>query len=332
MKKRNVILLLILTILILYFNLKNNFIEVLNAILNVNIFWIIISYLLVLSYTFLKSVTTQNIINKFNKMPFRKTFLIQMVTFFFNAVTPFSSGGQPFQVYMFNKSGNSIIDSTNIVIEETIIHQISLVLVGFLTLLLNLFFNVCKLNKFLYIILILGFCINVIIIVLLLIISNAKKLDKILINLMIKFVSFFKKVDNQEKIYNSIEKFNTNSKILLKDKYRFIKLVCINSFALICLYLVPLTLLFSFNDYTSFNGFISIVIVSFTSIISSFIPLPGGVVGQEYIFKTLFSSYINDPLLSTLMIIWRFITYFLPLIVGAIIFNLKQKQFLHKKF
>lgn len=334
MKKKNIILLSILTIVILYFTLKDNYLEIMNALLNINVFWIIISYLLVLNYTFFKSLATYNIINKFKKFEFKKTFVIQMITFFFNAITPFSSGGQPFQIYMFNKSGNKLIDSTNTVLQETIIHQISLLLVGFITILLNRFFNICELNGFLYTFLIIGFLVNLVIVLILFIISNVKKIDKIIINVFINIVSFLKKIDKEHlknKIYGSIEQFNKNSKVLLKDKVKFLKLIFINSMALICFYLVPLTLAFSLGIYNSFDAITSIIIISFTSIISAFVPLPGGTVGQEFIFTTLFGTYIVNPLLSTLMILWRFITYYLPLIIGAIIFNIKQKEFLGKK-
>ena len=70
---------------------------------------------------------------------------------------------------------------------------------------------------------------------------------------------------------------------------------------------------------------IAIVLVSFISIISSYVPLPGGIGGQEYLFILMFGVYVNQPLLSSLMIMWRFITYYLPMIVGAVIFNIKNK-------
>jgi hypothetical protein len=329
MKKRNIILLLILTIIILYFTLKDNYLQIISALLNINIFWLIISYLLVLSYTFLKSLVTNNIINKFKKFEFKKTFLIQIITFFFNSVTPFSSGGQPFQIYMFNKSGNNLVNSTNTVIEETIIHQISLLFVGIITIILNKIFNICNLTGFLYSFLIIGFLINLIIIILLFILSNTKKIDKILI----KIISIFNKNNDElkDKICTSLDQFNKNSKILLSNKKRFIKLIFINSVALVCLYLVPLTLLFSLGNYDGFDAITSIVIISFTSIISSYVPLPGGTVGQEYVFSLLFSNYVSNPLLSTLMILWRFVTYYLPLIIGAIILNIKQ-DLINKKF
>ena len=331
MKKKNIILLLVLTIIILFFTLKDNYKEIITALLNINIIWLIVSYLLVLSYTFFKTLVTHDVINSFKKNKFSKTFLIQIITFFFNAITPFSSGGQPFQVYMFNKSGNKLVDSTNTVVQETIIHQTALLLVGLTSIILNKTLNIIELDPVLYTFLVVGFIVNFSTVLLLLILSNTKKINKIIINFFMKIVSIFKKVDkDQEKIYDSIEKFNTNSKLLLKNKFRFIKLILMNAIALVCLYLVPLTLMFSLGYTNLFDPFISIVLVTYVSIISCFMPLPGGTVAQEFVFIALFSAYISNPLVSTLMILWRFITYYLPLIVGAIVLNIKQKDFFKK--
>ncbi|MBE6149514.1 MAG: flippase-like domain-containing protein [Firmicutes bacterium] len=331
MKKKNIILLFVLTIIILFFTMKDNYKEIIDALLNINIFWVIISYLLVLSYTFFKTLVTHDVINSFKKNKFNNTFFIQIITFFFNAITPFCTGGQPFQVYMFNKSGNKLVDSTNTVVQETIIHQIALLVVGITSIVLNSVFNIIELDGMLSLFLGVGFLVNVSTILLLLVLSNTKKINKIIINFFLKIISIFKKVDKEkEKIYDSIEKFNTNSKLLLKNKLRFIKLILMNAFALICLYLVPVTLMFSLGYSDLFNSITSIVLVTFTSLISCFIPLPGGTVAQEYVFIVLFSAFVSNPLVSTLMILWRFITYYFPLIVGAIILNIKQKDFFTK--
>lgn len=331
MKKRNIIIILLLTIIVLFFTLKDNFNEIITSLLNINIIWLIISYLLVLSYTFIKSIVTNNILNKLKKTEFKKTFVIQIITFFFNSVTPFSSGGQPFQVYMFNKTGVSLVDSTNTVVQETIIHQIALILVGVVSIILNKIFNVIEINSFLYTFLIIGFIANIVIVLILYLVSNNTKINKFVTIKVIKLISKFKNIDvekTKEKFIDAIEKLRNNSKILLKDKKRFVSLIFLNAVALISLYLVPLTLLFSLNDYSSFNGITSIILTTFISIISSYIPLPGGTVGQEYMFTLLFESYIVNPKLGTLMLIWRFITYYLPLTVGALVFNIKQKEYI----
>ena len=63
MKKRNIIILFILTLIILFFTLKDNYVTILSSILRVNIGFLVLSYLLVLSYTFFKSIVTNNIVN-----------------------------------------------------------------------------------------------------------------------------------------------------------------------------------------------------------------------------------------------------------------------------
>lgn len=331
MKKKfiNVILIIIFTLIVLYFSLKDNYNEIIGLLLNSDIRWLFIGYLFVLSYTFLKSVVTNNIINKFKKFNLKKTFDLQLMTFFFNAITPFSTGGQPFQVYVLKKNKLSLSDGTNVIVQESIIHQIALIIVGFITIIINQIFNIYKFEGIILTFLILGFGLNIFIVFLLFLISHSNKVDKFVTRYVVKLLTFLRIVKNKEilsKLHKTIDNFNYNSKMLLKDKKRFIKLILINCLAFLCLYIVPLTILFSFNDYVSFDGVIAITLVSFVSIISSYIPLPGGIGGQEYLFILMFGIYVNQPLLSSLMIMWRFITYYLPMIIGAIIFNIKNKE------
>ena len=330
MKKKfiNIILIVVFTLIVLYFSLKDNYDDIIDLLLNSDIRWLFISYLFVLSYTFLKSIVTNDIINKFKKFDIKKTFDLQLMTFFFNAITPFSTGGQPFQVYVLKKNKLSLSDGTNVIIQETIIHQISLIMVGLLVNIMNQIFNIYKFEGIMLTFLILGFGLNILIIFLLFLISHSNKIDKLLTKYIVKLLTSFRIIKNKEilnKLHNTIDNFNYNSKILLKDKKRFIKLILANCLALLCLYVVPITIAFSFNEYISFNGMIAIVLVSFISIISSYVPLPGGIGGQEYLFILMFGAYVNQPLLSSLMIMWRFVTYYLPMIVGALIFNIKNK-------
>lgn len=330
MKKKfiNIILIIVFTLIVLYFSLKDNYKEIIELLLNSDIRWLFIGYLFVLSYTFLKSVVTNDIINKFKKFDMKKTFDLQLMTFFFNAITPFSTGGQPFQVYTLKKNKLSLSDGTNVIVQESIIHQIALIVVGFLAIIINEIFDIYKFEGIVLTFLILGFGLNILVIFLLFLISHSNKIDKLITKYIVKLLTFLRIIKNKEilnKLHNTIDNFNYNSKILLKDKKRFIKLILINCLALLCLYVVPLTILFSFNNYVSFDGMIAIVLVSFISIISSYVPLPGGIGGQEYLFILMFGIYVNQPLLSSLMIMWRFITYYLPMIVGAVIFNIKNK-------
>lgn len=332
MKKRtlNLLIIVIFTLIVLYFSLKDNYHEIITSILNADIRWLFISYLLVLGYTFLKAIVTNNIINNFKGYGIKKTFSLQLMTFFFNAVTPFSTGGQPFQVYVLKKNKLTLSEGTNVVIQESIIHQIAIIIVGFLTIIINQIFKICPIDGIIFVLLIVGFLANLLVLVLLFVVSYGKKIDKLLIGWVVNLLTFFKIVKDKEKqtkkLNKSIENFNVNARLLISNKKKFIKLILLNCLAFMCLYIVPLTVLFSLGNYNSFDGVTAIVLVSFVSIISSYVPLPGGIGGQEYLFVTLFGFYLQKPLLSTLMLLWRFITYYLPMIVGAIIFNIKQKE------
>ena len=142
----NIIIIIVLTLVVLYFSLKDNYNEIITLLLNADIRWLFIGYLFVLSYTFFKTIITNDIINKFRTYGFIKTFSLQIMTFFFNAVTPFSSGGQPFQIYVLKKNNVPISDGTNIIMQESIIHQIAIIVVGIITLSLNFILEICKIE------------------------------------------------------------------------------------------------------------------------------------------------------------------------------------------
>ena len=332
MKKKNlnIIIIIFLTLVVLYFALKDDYKQILTLLFQANIGWILIGYLLVVCYTFLKSVVTNEIINSFKEYGIIETFKLQLMTFFFNAITPFSSGGQPFQIYVLSKNKLNLTSSTNIVVQETIIHQISVSVVLIITMSLNITLNIYELDFYISMLLLISFLLNAIAIILLFVFAYGKKIDNTFIKFIISTLYKIKIIKNKEEKLkeweDKISDFNVASKNLLKDKKRFIKLILINTIAIVRLYLVPLITLFSLGEYKAFDGIISIVLVSFVSIISCFVPLPGGTIGQEYLFTLFFGMYIGNPILSSLMILWRLITYYLPMIFGAIIFNISKKN------
>ena len=53
-------------------------------------------------------------------------------------------------------------------------------------------------------------------------------------------------------------------------------------------------------------------------IMGSFVPTPGGTGGIEYGFMYFFNYLIKGSVLSALMLVWRFITYYGGMIFGGI--------------
>ena len=249
------------------------------------------------------------------------------MSLFFNGITPFASGGQPFQVYELKKKDIRVTDGTNIAIQATIVNQIALIIAISLLLIGNLIFKSYTINNTLKIMIIVAYLISFSFLAFMTLLSLNKKLGTTIIKLVNNILSKLKIVKNRKENLNnwvdSLEHFNQGSKELFKDKLRLIKLVFINVLAYLVYYIIPLTILFSFNNYSAYNSLQAILLGGLVSIIGSFVPLPGGSGGQEYMFIILFGTYLTDPLLSSVMLLWRFITYYLPMIIGGIIFNIR---------
>lgn len=331
MKKKpiNVILIILLTVLVLYFALKDDYVTISNLLWSADIRWLFVGFLFTMGYCFFKTLLLHNIISQYKSYSVYSALKLQLMTFFFNAVTPFATGGQPFQIYTLKKSGLAISEGTNVIMQETIVHQCSMLLLSIIALLLNFIFEFCEMNSLLASLFIIGFLANTVVLIVLFVLAYAKKVDRVMISGVIHILSKLKVVKDKDKTIQrwktSIEKFHEGSKILFQNKLRFLKLIGLNMVGLVSIYIVPLTILFSLGNYTAFSGLTAIVLTIFVSLISSFVPLPGGTGGQEYLFILLFGAYITNPLLNSVMILWRFITYYVPMIIGGILFNLKKK-------
>ena len=110
----SILLLVLISGLVLYFSLKDNFEEIMSGIINANKLWLLVALLFIILYWVFKALIFYRFTKKFkDDYSYKKAFKLQLVTNFFNAVTPFSSGGQPFQIYALKKQGVELTSSTN---------------------------------------------------------------------------------------------------------------------------------------------------------------------------------------------------------------------------
>ena len=68
-----------------------------------------------------------------------------------------------------------------------------------------------------------------------------------------------------------------------------------------------------------------IVTSAYVMLIGAFVPIPGGTGGLEYGFISFYGNFITGPSLNAIMLLWRFITYYFGMILGAIILGLRKK-------
>ena len=330
--KKNIINFLILigiTVLVLYFALKDDFQNIMNQLRSINVVWLLVAFLIVIIYWLLRSKAINIFTRKFMpKTKYRSSLQLMIRTQFFNAVTPFATGGQPYQIYHLVKDGVRLTTSTSIIMQNFIVYQIAIVLLGGIAVLANHVFFMFAKNVLLGRLVTLGFIINSSIIIVLFIVAFSEKLNRKLIRFGINFLTKLKIVKNKEKKLAEwdeyIIKFHKSATMLLENKKDFLFCIFLNFLALSLLYSIPLVLLYATGDFESFNVFEAMVTSAYVMLIGSFVPIPGGSGGLEYSFIAFYSSFIGGSKLTAIMLLWRLVTYYFGMIVGAVSLNMKK--------
>ncbi len=328
----NALLLIVVTCLVLYFSLKDDFFTTIHEIITLNLFWFMIAILAFLGSLWLRSYSIYYMVKRYHKdYTLHKSHRLLLMTQFFNAVTPFATGGQPFQVYYLKKDGIELADGTTIIVQNFIVYQMALVFLGILAVGLNYFFHIFKANALLKHLTLLGFMINVIVVLGLFVIIFAKKFNDRMIRFILNkinkmhFINAEKKERIMMKVEDTTRRFYKGGASLVKNKKLFLSTIALNFFGLILLYLVPLFVLYAMGDYTSVHPLVCIASSAYVMLIGAFVPIPGGTGGLEYSYIEFFGNFVGGGKLRASMLLWRFVTYYFGMFLGAFALNMKER-------
>ena len=339
MKKKLVsyIIIALVTIIVLYFSLRHHFNEILTTLVNMNKIWIMLAFLIMIICWLLKTIPIHLFCKEYKSdFNYKDSLILVLRTQFANAVTPFATGGQPYQVYFLNKKGIDVGKSTGIILQHFIVYQIALVLLGVLALVSNLIFKFLPNNGLLIKLTALGFIINFLVICFSFLLAFAKRFSRWIIRHIINLLSSLHIIKDKEKQtekwLNSISNFHNSSIKLMKNWKLFIWTIFINLVYLCLLYSIPVFVLIAtgkYNEFSSVNLFTTVMVSAYVMLIGSFVPIPGGTGGLEGAYKEFFGTILdgyNGTITNSTMIIWRTITYFFGLVVGGVAFNISEKR------
>lgn len=317
--------LLIILVLILYFVLKDNFVNIISTLIRADLKWILIAVILMCIYWLLRALGMFIIVREYSKsITFKKIFNLTLITQFFNGITPFSSGGQPMEVYYLSKTGIRASKGTNIIIQNFILYQIALIMHGIIAVALNYNFHFFKEVALLKELTLIGFIINTLVGVGLLFISFSTKVNKTIINTLIWIGCKLNIIKDKEQSINKwterLDEYHESATLLINKKSLFVKGVIYNFVALAIFYAIPLFVIYSMGNF-NVNLVETITSSAYVLIIGAFVPIPGGSGGIEYGFMQFFGNFIGGSVLAASLLVWRFITYYLGIILGAIMIN-----------
>lgn len=323
--KKNAFLLVAILIIILYFILKDDFVNIVNTLAKADFRWIAFALAFIFIYWFLKACSLFMIAKEYSKkLKFHQIFNLTLITQFFNGITPFSSGGQPMEVYYLSKTGIKATKGTNIILQNFILYQMALIVHGIIAIALNYHFHFFKEVAILKELTLIGFIVNTLVGVGLLFISFSTKFNKMVVNILIKLCYKLKIVKDKEKAIERwstrLSEFHESATLLLDRKILFVKGFVYNFLALATFYIIPLFVIYGLGNF-NINAIEAICASAYVLIIGAFVPIPGGSGGIEYGFLQFFGNFVKGSVLSASLLVWRFITYYLGIILGAIALN-----------
>ncbi len=326
----NLLVILIVLSIVLYFSLKDNFDEIVKYISNMNIFWFIIAVFFYVLHRVLIGISSYNMLKINNeKIGLLKTIQINLIILFFHGITPFAGGGQPMEAYYLHKEKVGKTKSVNIVLQNFIIFQSALVIISTLAVIYNQVFNLFPSDSFMRKLVMLGFIINFVVLLASFVLSFGKRVNKFISNKGIDFLAKIKIVKDKEKLkerFNDyINRFHNNALLLTKQKKKALLLLLLNIIAIAMSYTSSYFIAIGMG-VSGLNLLQVIVITTYVMMIGSFVPIPGGTGGLEYGFMYFFGYYVTGGVLTAVMLVWRFVSYYLPMIIGAIALVLYRKK------
>lgn len=331
--KKNSIILLLITIVVLICILKDDFPSIIDTLKNANHLWIVMALLCFFVAIAFEARAYQEIIQGYQyQYTFKQSYKMLLITKFFNGITPFSSGGQPMQIYMLKKDGVRLTKATNIIIQNFIIYQAALVVFGIIAIITNYYLKIFTEVTLLKQLVTIGFLMNTLVMVGLVIISFSSKFNHFMIQKGIVILSKLKLIKNkeekQEKWREKVDDFHEGAEYLKQNKSLCIRAFIYNIIYLALTYLMPYFVIMALAKTTPVEVTPLKIICSsaYVLIMGSFVPIPGASGGIEFGYLKFFGNFISGSLLKASLLIWRTISYYLPMIIGGILFNTNTRK------
>lgn len=296
--------------------------------------WVIAGFLCLAIHWLCEASNLHTPIKKiYPNQTFLNSFKVSMLGQLFNNITPFSTGGQPMQAYELTKTGKRVSDSLSAMAIKFIITQTALVISTILVVGFEFSFFANLMQNYVWIAII-GFIVNIVAILVVILAGLKKKMITFFTTPIIKLlgkVHILKQPEQTiEKLDKSIEHFREQFLLIKSEKKMVLKMfitAVIQSFAY---YSITYMVYRAFGN-SGITFWQIIPTQAFLLLIMTFIPTPGSGLGAEGGFLLLFNSIFQQGTIHMSILFWRIYTFYLPIIVGALFLIPTRKRELKDK-
>lgn len=251
----------------------------------------------------------------------RDVYAIGMTEHFFNGITPFSTGGQPFQVYAFSQKKVKLATSTGLLIMNFILFMIVTNAYAIVSL---FFFDRFAQSAEMRIIAPIGFTMNFLVLFFMIALATSKRIKNGIIWILTKLskIKFLTKLLQSKigQINEYIEQTQAAFKELWKCKGTSLLCLAVRAATMAFYYAVTFFILRALHVNVGFDQIFYIISGSaFAITMVVFLPTPGSSGGIEYAFTKIFAVFVTGTLDAVSyggMLLWRLMTYYLPMFIS----------------
>ena len=311
----------------LYFVLRDDYQSVLQSLSRISVGWaialgaFIFIYQLIIGWILTKLTKTTT-----KEYTFFQGLINALIASFSHGVMPVASGGQLFQLMVFRNQKVKTSNAVSVLWMDFIIYQFTMC-VTVLILIIVSFDSFYSHNASLIMFVVIGFAINCSII---LVLWGATRFTKLYLWLSSRGIDIACKlriIKDREKALKSlnegIKSFETEGNNLKQHKKLIFQITLANVLRLAIFFVFPYVCALALHIDVSTKYIIDIMAFSACiKMITAVTPIPGDTGITELLFTTIFASIFGDTNAASVMILWRFFSYYFIMIIGGVTYNI----------
>ena len=315
---KNLIIFALLIGITFYMILKDQDItNIYNVLTNVKLEYVAIGIACMAAYLVLEAVNMGRTLKVLGeKSNIFRNIKYVLIGFFFSAITPAASGGQPMQIYYMHKDKISVGNATLALLINLSSFQVITLSFAFISVGLNRE----HMTSGLVWLFVIGVFLNSTALALFIIGIFSRRLSAALIRFAVKVLKFFKvrNIDKkQEKMETELEKYQASAKYIKDNKFLIVRTIFTTLIQITIYYSIPYWVYLAFG-LQEYNILQVITLQAVLYATTSGIPLPGAVGVTEGGFMSLFEKVFTTGVVGSAMLLNRGISFYLFVLISGI--------------
>lgn len=300
----------------------NEFSDAWNALISLSPQWVILCLICWAVYMLLDALCASYFLKKHgHPIPYGYSLLVALVGMYYCNITPGASGGQPMQIYYLKKQGVPVGIGSSCMTIKFFCYQFILMVIGTVFWLFYPDFVARQVGSHMWI-LIVGYICNLGSITLVMAMALCKPAVRFVIRWCIRIGARLHICKDPEasarKWEETLITFNDSVKMATRRPKELLVQMAIAGVQILSLMLVVVCLYHAFGPSGHTLGqLITLGLMLYIS--AAYTPLPGASGAQEGVFALYFHSIFPEAKLLVALLVWRFFTYYISLIVGGVL-------------